>query len=75
MLKQAERMVKRSKITLAAGDVGDNVTIAIPLVDRGRGDPRNLMGVILNRNENDLYRSFCFIGTQYRCNIENEFNS
>ena len=28
----------------------------IPLVDRGKGDPRNLIGVILDRDENDLYR-------------------
>ena len=35
---------------------GDNVIIPTPLVDRGRGDPRNIMGVILDRNENDMYR-------------------
>ena len=26
------------------------------MVDRDKGDPRNLMGVILNRKEHDLYR-------------------
>jgi hypothetical protein len=32
------------------------VTIPIPLVDRGRGDPRNILGIILDRDNNDLYR-------------------
>ena len=35
--------------------VGDSVTIPIPLVDRGRGDPRNILGVIIDRDENDIY--------------------
>ena len=32
------------------------VTIPIPLGDRGRGDIRNILGVILNHVENDIYR-------------------
>ena len=54
--QQAERMVKRSRIDLKAGEIGDNVAVPIPMVDKGRGDPRNILGVILDRNENDLYR-------------------
>ena len=49
-------MVKRSRLEHVPGDPGDNVTIPIPLVDRGKGDPRNVIGVILDRNENDMYR-------------------
>ena len=49
-------MLKRSRLEQVAGNSGDNVVIQIPLVDRGRGDPRNIMGVILDRNENDMYR-------------------
>jgi len=49
-------MVKRSRIDHAAGNTGDNVTVPIPLVDRGRGDPRNIMGIILDRDMNDMYR-------------------
>ncbi|GFS19496.1 KRAB-A domain-containing protein 2 [Elysia marginata] len=45
----------RSRIELAAGQKGDNVAIPIPLVDRGRGDPRNILAVILDRSENDNY--------------------
>lgn len=54
-LQQAERMVKRSRLDLGHGQRGDNVAIPIPLVDRGRGDPRNILGVILDRSENDNY--------------------
>ena len=52
---QAERMVKRSRVDLQAGAIGDNVAVPIPLVDRGRGDPRNILGVIIDRNEHDMY--------------------
>ena len=52
---QAERMVKRSRLEHVAGNPGDNVIIPIPLVDRGKGDPCNIMGVIVDRNQNDSY--------------------
>ena len=48
-------MVKRSRLDSKAGEVGDNVAVPIPLVDRGRGDARNILGVIVDRDENDLY--------------------
>ena len=54
-MAQAERMVKRSKVVLGAGQVGDNVAVLIPIVDRGRGDPRNLLGVIVDLDENNMY--------------------
>jgi hypothetical protein len=38
-IAQAKRMVKRSQIELKVGEVGDNVAVPVPLVDRGRGDP------------------------------------
>ncbi|XP_076036970.1 uncharacterized protein LOC143022572 [Oratosquilla oratoria] len=54
---QAERMVKRSRVDLRAGEQGDNVAVPVPLVDRGRGDPRNILGVIIGRREDtDQYR-------------------
>jgi hypothetical protein len=56
IVQQAERMLKRSRLEHAPGNPGDNVTIPIPLVDRGRGDPRNIMGVIIDRDSNNLYR-------------------
>ncbi|XP_047478501.1 uncharacterized protein LOC125031659 [Penaeus chinensis] len=54
-LSQAERMVKRSRIDFKAMEEGDNVTVPIPMMGRGRGDPRNILGVITSRSENDLY--------------------
>ena len=54
-MAQAERMVKRSRIDLQPGQPGDNVAVPISSVDRGREDPRNILGVITDRNENDLY--------------------
>jgi hypothetical protein len=54
--RQAERMLKRSRVLHAPGEPDDNVTVPVPLVDRGRGDPRNIIGVILERDESDLYR-------------------
>ena len=54
-LSQAERMVKRSRRIMDRGNVGNNVTIPIPMVDRGRGDPRNIMGIILDIDENNNY--------------------
>jgi hypothetical protein len=48
-------MVKRSRIELKVAEVGDNVAVPVPLVDRGRGDPRNILGVVVNRDEHDLY--------------------
>ena len=35
-------MVKRSRIDLKVTEVGDNVAVPIPMVDRGRGDLRNI---------------------------------
>ncbi|XP_068229601.1 uncharacterized protein [Palaemon carinicauda] len=45
-LSQTERMVKRSRRIMDRGNIGNNVTIPIPMVDRGRGDPRNIIGMI-----------------------------
>ena len=55
-IAQVERMVKRSRIDLQAGAIGDNVAVPIPAVDRGRGDPRNILGVVVNKTDNDQYK-------------------
>ena len=54
-LQQAEKIVKRSKIVLSEVKVGDNVNIPIPSVDRGRTDPRNLIGIVTDISNNDMY--------------------
>ena len=53
---QTERMLKRRRSELQPGEVGDSVTIAIPRVDRGRGDARNITGVITYRQRDDFYK-------------------
>ena len=56
-MAQAERMVKRSRLDLKAGEPLDNVAIPIQAVDRGAGDDRNILGVIVYRDtEKDLYK-------------------
>jgi len=47
---QAERVVKRTRVELKARVAGDDVVVPVPLVDRGRGDPRNILGVVVNRD-------------------------
>ena len=42
-------MVKRTRVELKVV-ADDNVAVSIPLVDRGRGDPRNILGIIVNRD-------------------------
>ena len=50
-MSHAERVVKRSSLELTRRQVGDNVAVPIPLVD----DPRNILGIIIDRDENDMY--------------------
>ena len=53
---QAQKMVKRSRRVLVEASIGDNVTIPIPAVDRGRTDPRNLIGVITDKDDKGFYQ-------------------
>ena len=48
-------MVKRSGLELQRRQMGDNVAVPIRLVDRGRGDQWNILGLIIDRDENDMY--------------------
>ncbi|XP_037780316.1 uncharacterized protein LOC119576745 [Penaeus monodon] len=56
-VSQAERMVKCSRLDFKVGEPGDNVAVPVPAVDRGRGDPQNILGVIVSRDlDNDQYK-------------------
>lgn len=71
----AERMVKHSRIELTVSDVGDHVAIPIPMVDKGRGDPRNILGAGGDRDENDLYKIAVkveILSTRYSQNKNNQ---
>ena len=50
--QQAEIIVKRSRIVFS---IGSNVTVPIPSVDRGRTDPRNIIRVVTECSDNELY--------------------
>jgi hypothetical protein len=45
-------MRNRSEKILTEVEIGQNVLIPIPNVDRGKGDPRNLMAVVAERVHN-----------------------
>ena len=46
--KQTDRMVSRSNQILRPIDMEDYVTILIPNVDKGRGDPRNILCIVIH---------------------------
>ena len=53
---QAERMIKHRRLQLPSVDKGDTVALSIPQVDRGRGDPRNILGLVMDHDlDTDLY--------------------
>jgi hypothetical protein len=52
--KQAERMKMIYDATHPPVDVGGNVILPIPDVDRAKAELRNLVGVVLERNEDGL---------------------
>jgi hypothetical protein len=45
-----------SDATHPPADVGGNVILPIPNVNRAKADLRNFVGVVLERNEDGLYR-------------------
>ncbi|KAK3097449.1 hypothetical protein FSP39_009713, partial [Pinctada imbricata] len=51
MANQAKKMVMRSNRVLRPIDVGDSVLVPIPNVDRGRGDTRNLLCLVMEIND------------------------
>jgi hypothetical protein len=51
MKRQATRMRNLSERILSDVDIGTNVLIQIPNVDRGKGDPRNVLAVVINKDE------------------------
>ncbi|KAI1696117.1 hypothetical protein Ddc_20699 [Ditylenchus destructor] len=58
--RQADQMLQESAKRNAPISVGQNVLIAIPIFDRAKTDPRNLLGVVMEE-EDGFYR----IGTKY----------
>ena len=72
--QQANQMLKRSKIDLPAAKFGDNVVIPILSVHRSKCDPRNLIGVILSKDEeNDHYKIWVVEGILKGTYMRNAF--
>ena len=53
--KQADTMLERSVKRFKPAEVGDNVLVPVPDVDRGRGEFRNIKGIVTNDNGNGCY--------------------
>lgn len=52
---QAEKMKFRSINKFPPASIGDTVRVTIPDVDRGRGDPRNILFAVVSINDEDYY--------------------
>ena len=70
---QAEGMMATSNKKFKDAIVGQNVTIKVPEVDRGRNCPRNVMGVVLENLDNGLYRIGVQNGVLEKLFSRNEF--
>lgn len=53
--KQAKKMIAASNSKFSDVDIGTNVAIRVPDVDRGRVAPRNVLAVVLTKNSFFLY--------------------
>ena len=61
-VSQAERMVKRSRVDFKPGKAGDNVAVLISLVDRGRSDPQNNLGMMVPQGSGHRQLQDCISG-------------
>ncbi|KAF2885805.1 hypothetical protein ILUMI_20388 [Ignelater luminosus] len=57
LVKQAKKMKATSDKSHPPANIGDNVTIPIPDVDKGKGDLRNIIGVILQTNDEEVVKT------------------
>ncbi|XP_058789958.1 KRAB-A domain-containing protein 2-like [Phymastichus coffea] len=54
--KQAEKMISASNAKFAPANLGESVRVPVPDLDRGRSDSRNILAVILEKNNDGLYK-------------------
>lgn len=59
---QAKRMTDLSNTKFAVANIGSTVRIKIPDVDRGRGDPRSIVAVVLKLTDDGFYQLGCSDG-------------
>jgi len=60
--KQAKRMKDLSNTKFVVANIGSTVRIKIPDVDRGRGDPRSIIAVVLKLTDDGFYQLGCNAG-------------
>lgn len=73
MEEQADRMLRASRRRFSPIPVNTNVIVPIPDVDRGRADPRNIMGVVLLEN-NGFYQIGTGAGILSRLYVRSELS-
>ena len=67
-------MVKISRIVFSSVQIGSNETMSIPSVDRGRADPRNIIGVATECSDNELFTIAVKGGILHRTFSRNQFD-
>ena len=72
--QQAENMLNKSNKRFKQCEEGSCVTLPVPDVDRGRGDFRNVMGVIMGVKSNGLYQIGTHHGTLEQLYSRNQFS-
>ncbi|KAK4880224.1 hypothetical protein RN001_008370 [Aquatica leii] len=55
LTEQAQKMLRTSVKKIPPVPLGTTVRIPIPEVDRGRGDARNILAVVLQKTDDELY--------------------
>ncbi|KAH0810939.1 hypothetical protein GEV33_011852 [Tenebrio molitor] len=73
LMKQAEKMLALSREKLPPAEIGQNVVVKVPDVDRGRLAPRSVVAVVLSVNESSLYKLGTKEGVLERLYSRNEF--
>ena len=71
--QQAHKMISFSNSVLQAVDIGTNVVVRVPDVDRGRLAPRNVLAVVVDVNSSGLYQLGTKEGLLERLYACNEF--
>ncbi|KAK2586098.1 hypothetical protein KPH14_008379 [Odynerus spinipes] len=71
--KQAQKMIAFSNSKLPEVDIGTNVAVRVPDVDRGRTAPRNILAVVAGINASGLYELGTKEGHFDRLYARNEF--
>ncbi|XP_045450426.1 uncharacterized protein LOC123659217 [Melitaea cinxia] len=57
LVKHAKKMKATSDKSHPPANIEDNVTVPIPDVDKGKGDLRNIIGVILQKNDESILQA------------------